>query len=325
MNYSVYPSAGEKAERMEKEKLYLDLLKKTLLNDIYFDMEFRLLYAVGRHLAKLPVDGEVIRDIRNKHTEWFQRANKQRVEGRPWWLVDVFFENQEKQRLDLRNYCEFAHTMVGRKRIDNIEFCLDSIREDGIPGDLAETGVWRGGSVIFMRGYLKVWEMEGRKVWVADSFEGLPKPSLPEDAGWDYSKEAAPILAIPLEEVKNNFDKYGLLDDSVCFLKGWFKDTLPEAPIGKLALLRLDGDLYESTMDALTSLYDKVSPGGYVIVDDYGDFEPCKRAVDEFRQARGITEPLVTIDWAGSYWRKEGFNPSKKVRSGSARPAKRGR
>lgn len=79
-----------------------------------------------------------------------------------------------------------------------------------------------------------------------------------------------------LEEVQENFRRYNLLDDQVQFLKGWFCDTLPTAPIEKLAVLRLDGDLYESIMDGLNALYDKVSPGGFIIVDDYGDFEPCR-------------------------------------------------
>jgi len=86
-----------------------------------------------------------------------------------------------------------------------------------------------------------------------------------------------PVLAVPLEEVQALFRRYDLLDAQVRFLKGWFKDTLAGAPIERLALLRLDGDLYESTMDALVPLYDKVSPGGFVIVDDYYSCAPCGR------------------------------------------------
>jgi hypothetical protein len=194
--------------------------------------------------------------------------------------------------------------MVGRKRLDNIEYCLDRVREDGIAGDLAETGAWRGGACIFMKGYLAAWEMHARKVWVADSFEGLPVPTMPQDRGHDFSAGKVPILAVSLEEVRENFRRYGVLDEGVHFLKGWFRDTLPSAPIEKLALLRLDGDLYESTMDALNALYQKVEPGGFVIVDDYGDFEPCRRAIHEFRDNHGITDPIETIDWTGRFWRK---------------------
>jgi hypothetical protein len=212
--------------------------------------------------------------------------------------------------LDLRNVCEFSHTMVGRKRLDNIENCLATIKKDNVPGDVAETGAWRGGASIFMKGCLTAWDMRGRIVWVADSFEGLPVPSLPEDAGYDFSVAKVPILAISLEEVQENFRRYDLLDDDVKFLKGWFRDTLHVAPIRELALLRLDGDLYESTMDALKALYGKVSPGGFVIVDDFNDFEPCRRAVLEFRDQHGITDPVQTIDWTGAFWRKSGKRKS---------------
>jgi hypothetical protein len=156
-----------------------------------------------------------------------------------------------------------------------------------------------------MRGYLAAWEMTDRVVWAADSFEGLPVPSLPQDEGYDFSASVMPILAISLEEVQENFRRYGLLDDQVRFLKGWFCDTLPTAPIKQLAVLRLDGDLYESTMDGLNALYHKVTPGGFIIVDDYGDFEPCRRAIHEFRDRHGITDTIEQIDWTGAYWRKK--------------------
>jgi O-methyltransferase len=144
-----------------------------------------------------------------------------------------------------------------------------------------------------------------RTVWVADSFEGLPPPSADDKAHGgkdpDHSQEA--YLKVSLEQVQENFRRFGLLDGQVRFLKGWFRDTLPAAPIGRLALLRLDGDLYSSTMDALDALYDKVGPGGFVIVDDYHAWEGCRKAVDEFRSARGIVAPLVQVDWTAVYWR----------------------
>jgi O-methyltransferase len=121
----------------------------------------------------------------------------------------------------------------------------------------------------------------------------------------DLSVEACPTLAVPLERVRELFARYGLLDDRVRFLPGWFADTLPRAPIERLALLRIDADLYESTGDALAALYDKVSSGGFVIVDDYGCIPACRTAVDEFRAARGIQEPLEIIDWTGVFWRRE--------------------
>ena len=107
-----------------------------------------------------------------------------------------------------------------------------------------------------------------------------------------------------LDQVKANFARYDLLDDRVQFLKGWFKDTLPHAPISRLAVMRLDGDLYESTMDALTALYPKLSPGGYVIIDDYGAINACRQAVHDFRNTHGIEDPIQEVDWTGAYWRR---------------------
>jgi O-methyltransferase len=182
---------------------------------------------------------------------------------------------------------------------------LDIIRHDRVHGDLMETGVWRGGAVVFMRGYLAAYNMTDRTVWAADSFEGLPKPTAIEDAGYDFSVDVHPILAISLEEVKQLFAKYDLLDEQVQFVKGWFHESLPQVPVKELALLRLDGDLYESTRDALVNLYHKVVPGGFVIIDDYGDFQPCRTAVDEFRAKHQIAEPIERIDWTGVYWRKK--------------------
>jgi O-methyltransferase len=102
--------------------------------------------------------------------------------------------------------------------------------------------------------------------------------------------------------VKENFRKFGLLDEQVAFLPGWFSETLAAAPIERLALLRLDGDMYASTMDALTALYHKVSPGGFVIVDDYGAVPACRQAVTDFREARGIKAQIVDIDGLGVFW-----------------------
>jgi O-methyltransferase len=106
--------------------------------------------------------------------------------------------------------------------------------------------------------------------------------------------------------VQANFARYGLLDGQVRFLPGWFRDTLPCAPIEHLALMRLDGDLYESTIIALESLYPKLSPGGFVIIDDYDGWDPgCRTAVHDFRDRHGIEAPIVHIDWAGVWWQRE--------------------
>lgn len=197
-----------------------------------------------------------------------------------------------------------GYTMIGTKRLNNIQYCIEQVVKNGVEGDFIETGVWRGGACIFAKTLFDILD-EKRKVWVADSFQGLPKPNTelyPEDAGDDlYSLEQ---LRISLEQVQSNFKQFDLLDDNVIFLKGWFKDTLPAAPIEKLAIVRLDGDMYESTMDGLTNLYHKLSSGGFIIIDDYGVIPACKKAVHDFRDKHGITEEIINIDDSGYYWQK---------------------
>jgi O-methyltransferase len=205
-------------------------------------------------------------------------------------------------RLTGRDWPPFALTMIGMKRLDNLHFCIRDALHNQIPGDLIETGVWRGGSTIFMRAVLKAYDIRNRAVWVADSFAGLPPPdplNYPSDQGdihhtFDY-------LRVTLEEVRANFKRYGLLDDQVHFLKGWFKDTLPGAPIERLAVLRLDGDMYESTMDALTNLYPKLQPGGYIIIDDYA-LPGCRAAVGDFRTSHRIEDKIIDVDGIGAFW-----------------------
>jgi hypothetical protein len=199
-----------------------------------------------------------------------------------------------------------AETMVGLKRLDNVEFCCRDVMQQNIPGDLVETGVWRGGASILMSAVLKAYGNRSRRIWVVDSFEGLPRANpdaCPADAG-DRLADFNSYLGVSLETVQANFRRYGLLDDQVQFLKGWFRDTLPGAPIEKIAVLRLDGDMYESTMDTFNHLYEKVQVGGYIIVDDYGALANCRAAVHDFRESRGIQDPIRPIDWTGVFWRK---------------------
>jgi len=256
------------SDRTQPSALYLDLLKRCLCGLIYEDVP----------LLTFPIDVPLMVD---KAPQRFIRPL--RVAGR-----DVPSQ---------------AHTAIGLRRLDNIQRCVETALADGIPGDLIETGVWRGGATILMRGILKVHGVTDRRVWVADSFQGLPAPDTeryPLDAFWSKS---AGRLCVPLDAVKDLFARYQLLDEQVRFLPGWFAETLPGAPIERLAVLRLDGDLYASTMDSLSHLYPKVSPGGFVIVDDY-NIESCRRAVEDFRSAQGIGDPIDDIDGWGVYWRR---------------------
>jgi O-methyltransferase len=207
-------------------------------------------------------------------------------------------------RANGRDWPRFAQTMVGMKRLENVQRCVEQVLADGVPGDLIETGVWRGGVVIFMRALLEAYGDAERCVYAADSFRGLPPPdeeAYPADAG--NQLHTADALAISREEVARNFGLYGLLDGRVRFLEGWFADTLPTVADRTWSVARLDGDMYQSTIDALTNLYPRLSVGGFLIVDDY-NFEPCRRAVHDYRTANGIDEPIEEIDWLGAHWRR---------------------
>lgn len=198
----------------------------------------------------------------------------------------------------------YADSMLGLKRMDNIQFCIENVLRDNIQGDLLEAGVWRGGACVFMRALLKANDIMDRKVWVCDSFEGLPPPNEKEypkdknDINWQFS-----FLRVPLDVVAETFHKYDMLDDQVMFLKGWFKDSLPTAPIEKLAVLRCDGDMYESTWSTLSNLYPKLSKGGYTIIDDYV-FNSVRAAVDDYRSRNFIWDEVIKIDHHGAFWRK---------------------
>jgi O-methyltransferase len=212
---------------------------------------------------------------------------------------------KQELRLEGKDWPAIAHTMIGVRRLENVRDLAQRILDEGIPGDFAEAGVWRGGCCILMRGILAANQVKDRKVYAIDSFEGLPPPKpelFPHDAG--VNLYLVPELAVSVEEVKANFATYGLLDDKVVFVKGWFQDTLPTLDAGPFALLRLDGDLYESTYTVLETLYPKLSPGGFVIIDDYGVVPPCQAAVLDYRRRMGIETPINEIDVSGIWWQK---------------------
>lgn len=195
-----------------------------------------------------------------------------------------------------------AHTMIGLKRLDNVHLLLDRIKGSKIEGDLMETGVWRGGCCIFMAWYLKLHGIK-KKVFVVDSFEGLPMPNTekyPQDFGDQHFQNK--FLSVSLEEVMGNFEIYDVMSDNIVFLKGWFENTLKDNDeIQKIALLRFDGDMYGSTMDVLNNVYNKVTEGGFVIIDDYC-LPNCVKAVTDFRNQNRIENQINVVDQCGVYW-----------------------
>jgi O-methyltransferase len=291
--------------------LYINLLKKSLINFFHIDCE-------NSHYANaMPLEW-VLPEPENKDLSLIQRSTlKLKVFCRAL-LINIFRKFglfitrsdglTDPQRLDKRllghDWPPYATTMIGLKRLDNLQLIIEAIIKEKVDGDFVETGVWRGGASIFMRGMLIAHGITDRSIWACDSFEGIPKPEpdkYPEDKGDNlYSYN---ILAVSLENVKANFKKYDLLDNSVYFIKGYFKDTLSGLPVDRLSLLRLDGDLYESTQDSLTALYHKLSLRGFVIIDDYG-LPPCRSAVHDFRDANGVDEKIIDIEGGAAYWQK---------------------
>ncbi|HJX91726.1 MAG TPA: TylF/MycF family methyltransferase [Pyrinomonadaceae bacterium] len=269
--------------------LYLDLMKRTLLFELWDENKlWRPAEIESKPFYKKWAVDRIVNHL--------EKTNRRIMEPVP-------FSDAERERGG--DWPILAHTMIGRKRLDNLLNCCESVITDQVPGDFIETGVWRGGSCIFMRAILKAYDITDRTVWVADSFEGLPKPdSEAYPADLNDRHFTFDVLRVSLPEVQDNFERYGLLDRQVQFLKGWFKDTLPTAPIEKLAVLRLDGDMYESTWDALSNLYPRLSSGGFCIIDDY--FLPgCEKAITDYRNQNGITEEIIDIDGLGSYWRRK--------------------
>jgi len=277
---------------------YLDLLKRCLTGYLYDESSHEPIT-----LEELPSPG--LRRPRKWLRNLLYRRLVRYLDKRGYQLAyRARFDAEKRERGE--DWPTIAYTMVGLKRLDNVQWCIDECLRCGTPGDLVETGVWRGGTGMFMRAVLEARGDAERVVWLADSFAGMPVPK-PERFAADVDSpdlSACSYLRVDLESVRRNFARFGLLDERVHFLKGWFADTLAQAPIHAIAVLRLDGDLYESTMDALVALYARVSPGGFVIVDDYHGWPGCKKAVDEFRERHGIVARLRAIDAQATFWQR---------------------
>ena len=194
-------------------------------------------------------------------------------------------------------------SMLGSHKLDTLRYCTEDCLRNNIDGDIIETGVWKGGATIYLAGILKANSNSEKKVFVADSFEGLPPPDetkWPQDRGDTHHTQNH--LAISLEQVENYFRTFELLADNVIFVKGFFEDSLQTAPIGKLSVLRLDGDMYGSTMTVLDQLYHKLELGGYLILDDWL-LEGARQALLDFRERMGIKEVMYQ-DFSGVFWKK---------------------
>ena len=198
-----------------------------------------------------------------------------------------------------------APSMIGARRMNNVRSECERVLQAGVPGDFMETGVWRGGACIMMRAVLRAYGITDRRVIAADSFAGFPPPSPGVEADASFHLHTYSDFAVPLDQVKWAFARYGLLDEQVVFLEGLFKDTLPTAPVETLAVLRLDGDMYESTRDGLVNLYHKLVRRRHA---DRRRLFPVRMPAPEqstsFAPRTASPIPIVQIDDYGGYWIK---------------------
>ena len=264
---------------------YLELLKGSLLDEHYLENEMRIKILMDAINAGRQASSRALRDpVRNLRGLW-QRIELARRTGRA---------------ADDRGITSFfPHTTMGRARINHLHTALDEVRTEGIAGDVAEVGVGRGGGAVFLRGYLNVHDLLDRQVWVVDEFRAAPENTTPEPAKTDM----VDLLLADVNQVRDTFSHFGLLDERVRFIQGEVDHSLVDAPIEHLALLRIGPGLGALVEGVLDRLYDKVTDGGFVILDDYSD-PACKAAVDAFRARRGLTTPLDHIDWSGASWRR---------------------
>jgi hypothetical protein len=213
---------------------------------------------------------------------------------------------QRQFRVDGSDWPLNALTMVGLRRLDDLQLRVEELVADGVEGDLIEAGAWRGGASILMRATLDSLGETDREVWVADSFQGFPQP---EPGSADHAMESdlgsIDYFAPELETVKGYFERFGVAA-GVRFVPGFFEETMAGLGGRRWALIRLDADGYNATRLTLDALYDGLARGGYVVIDDY--FTPgldvCRDAVDGFRSDHGIEDEITRVDWTGARWRK---------------------
>ncbi len=227
------------------------------------------------------------------------------------FLKEIVLHDSGNLRKALLFFKVLPYTMVSYERLANAYALAQRTDEEKLQGAFVECGVWKGGAA----GVMASAANPGRQIWLFDSFEGLPEPTLYDGArakAYASNKTSGTLASIGkcvglLEDVQRLFFRIlRLPGDTVHIEQGWFQDTLPAAKkqVGPVALLRMDADWYESTRCILENLFDNVVRDGYVIIDDYYCWEGCRKAVDEFMQSRGLKISFVPIDRDGVYFKK---------------------
>ncbi|MBV9355241.1 MAG: class I SAM-dependent methyltransferase [Chloroflexi bacterium] len=194
--------------------------------------------------------------------------------------------------------CRVAPITEGGPRLVSLFRLARTVIREGVPGDVVECGVAQGGTAAVLARAVRA---SSRTVWLYDSFEGLPPPEAVDGAA---AGQYVGTCRGTLGEVQTTLARAGVRGERTRLVKGWFEDTLPNAEVSQIALLHVDGDWYRSVRTCLESLYDRVAPGGVVVIDDYGHWPGCRLATDDFLRERQIRTPLVRVDSARRYFRK---------------------
>lgn len=250
---------------------YLELLRGALTGHVFATTERQVSYY------------DTAQDLQRKLGALARMVPEERATGGDWPLTGV--------------------TMVGLARLQNIQDLLVQTYEDGVDGDFIECGTWRGGASIFARKVIESLPGDERHVWVADSFAGLPLPRTPASKDSKHWAEFS-YLRVSLEDVQTNFRSFGALDERVHFCKGFFVDALPSCGVGEISVLRMDGDMYESSLDTLFNLYERVSVGGFIVVDDWACVADARRAVKDFYAWHDLELNVTVIDRCGGFMQK---------------------
>lgn len=210
-----------------------------------------------------------------------------------------------RQRIELAGLMEKCEpfTMVSRERMGTLYQLVKRLDQEGIRGDLVECGVCNGGTA----GIIACASADSslpRVVRLFDSFEGLPEPSAETDGPKALAEWAPGMDLGSIDKVRELFAALRIGEERVRIVPGWFEDTLPGYAMPEVGLLHVDADWYESVKLVLETFYPNVVPGGFVVLDDYGHWEGCRTAVDEFLVARRISVDLTEVDYTGRYFRK---------------------
>jgi hypothetical protein len=269
------------------DQRYLDIVERALINDLHPEMGSRIV-ALVKALLEARWQEPTLKAIETELARFFGvRGAADRFQDSEWYA----------------NIAGDPYTMVSPQRLQNARVAAQTVLAENLPGDFVETGVWRGGVCIMLKAVLTAAGAR-RRIFVCDSFEGLPE--IHEGADAPLKLHENPLLAVGVEQVRENFARFDLLDEDVTFVKGWFKDTMPDlrGQVDQIAILRMDGDYYTSTREVIDELYDKVTAGGFIIVDDYGTYQQCRDAIHDFWTERGLRPELIQVDGHAHYWRK---------------------